>query len=310
MNSRNSCSRPSGSPARALSRNKSAALGYAAIGWSLFPCHSAEDGQCSCGKEDCQPRGKHRENGLAARLLLAYPTSKPKRWTEKCVSPDIQRLYLDMVQKLCQLNGKTTKGRREPAVLCLSPMAKKRFVSFFNSHNQEAAEVGGDVAAAFLKLEAYAARLALVIHCVRLVSGESNNQSIDAKSMSAALGLVAWFKQEAKRIYAMLDSDSVDSSTHWDLAAWIAARGGRVTVRDVQRGNRRFSTSAEAESALAKLVDTGQGTWKGTKPSAKGGKPTRHFMLNTVSTSTKPSQMTGNSAVSSTVDKKKNLATP
>lgn len=36
-----------------------AALGYARRGWRVFPCHTIIDGQCSCGKAECDRQGKH-----------------------------------------------------------------------------------------------------------------------------------------------------------------------------------------------------------------------------------------------------------
>jgi hypothetical protein len=36
-----------------------AALALAAMGWGVIPCHSVEDGKCSCGKADCGSPGKH-----------------------------------------------------------------------------------------------------------------------------------------------------------------------------------------------------------------------------------------------------------
>lgn len=43
-----------------------AALQYAGIGWSVFPCYSAVNGGCSCGKAECHCPGKHPRtaNGL------------------------------------------------------------------------------------------------------------------------------------------------------------------------------------------------------------------------------------------------------
>ncbi|MHB8537691.1 MAG: bifunctional DNA primase/polymerase [Candidatus Dormibacteria bacterium] len=39
---------------------REAALGYAARGWLVFPCHGmASDGHCTCGKRGCRTPGKH-----------------------------------------------------------------------------------------------------------------------------------------------------------------------------------------------------------------------------------------------------------
>src|SRR4051812_2377093 len=40
------------------SKNLKSALGYAARGWQVFPCHFMTDGACSCGRE-CHSPGKH-----------------------------------------------------------------------------------------------------------------------------------------------------------------------------------------------------------------------------------------------------------
>jgi hypothetical protein len=74
------------------------------------------------------------------------------------------------------------------------------------------------------------------------------------------------------------------------LAGWIADRGGRVTTREVQQGNRRFGTTKEAEAALMQLVKLGRGDWRVIHPSDKGGRPSRVFVLNISSTSTIPPQ--------------------
>jgi hypothetical protein len=36
-----------------------AALKYSALGWQVFPVHSTNDGQCSCGNPKCRDVGKH-----------------------------------------------------------------------------------------------------------------------------------------------------------------------------------------------------------------------------------------------------------
>jgi hypothetical protein len=68
------------------------------------------------------------------------------------------------------------------------------------------------------------------------------------------------------------------------LVEWIGARGGEVTARQVQQGHRCYRTAAEAETALAELVEAGLGGWESIEASDKGGRPTRVFRLSTPST--------------------------
>lgn len=38
---------------------EAAALAYAELGWRVLPCHSVNDGQCTCGWQSCHSPGKH-----------------------------------------------------------------------------------------------------------------------------------------------------------------------------------------------------------------------------------------------------------
>ena len=61
----------------------------------------------------------------------------------------------------------------QPVLVGLSPKAKKLFTTYYNAHAIEQAALAGDLSAAWSKLEEYAARLALVIHLVRLAAGDA-----------------------------------------------------------------------------------------------------------------------------------------
>jgi putative DNA primase/helicase len=58
-----------------------AALAYAGAGVAVFPVHSVEHGQCSCGNAQCKNRGKHPRtpNGLKDATI---DTSQVKSWWE------------------------------------------------------------------------------------------------------------------------------------------------------------------------------------------------------------------------------------
>ena len=57
-------------------------------------------------------------------------------------------------------------------ILKLTSEAKSRYVAFFNEHNEQISSLDGELAAAWSKLEEYAARLALIVHLVRVTSND------------------------------------------------------------------------------------------------------------------------------------------
>jgi hypothetical protein len=167
----------------------------------------------------------------------------------------------------------------EPAIVGLTPVAKKMFVDYFNRHNSEQIDLTGDLAAAWSKLEEYAARLALVVHSIRCAAGESVNASeLDDGSMRRGIELAEWFKHEARRAYAMFDATE-DEYRERQLLDWIIRRGGWVTARDAQRGCSWLKKSTDAEKALDGLVKSGYGDWIEMQTTERGGRPTRVFRL-------------------------------
>jgi hypothetical protein len=226
-------------------------------------------------------------NGLAARLLLAMPPRAPKRWTDATVDPDLQRQVDRVFGQLLALDFLVDDdGQNVPRGIHLDPDGKRAWIAFYDEHGLEQAALSGDLAAAWSKLEGYAPRLALIVHLVRYAAGDTTAtlDAIDAQSIDAGVGLVRWFCNEVRRVYAALgETDGAREQRH--LLEWIDGRGGRVTAREVQQGNRRFQTAPEAEAALDELVAAGYGTWE-QSPTGQRGQPTRRFRSSTVSTST------------------------
>ena len=220
------------------------------------------------------------ENGLAARLLLAMPPRRLKRWTDA----DVARETRDAVEKayaeLLELRPtEMPNGDVEPGEVRLSPEAKVLWVDFYNRHAIEQAGLGGDLAAAWSKLEAYAARFALVIHCVRQAAGEGVDPWVlDEQSMAAAIVLADWFGHEAKRAYRLL-AETQEERDRRRLVELIQARGGRVTVRELSRCSRLYSGAAAWEKALGELAEGGVGRWHNAKPGQSGGHPVKLFEL-------------------------------
>jgi hypothetical protein len=154
---------------------------------------------------------------------------------------------------------------------------------FYQRHAEELAELSGDLAAVWSKLEETAARLALVHYLARWAGGECiDATTLDVSSMRAGIELARWFGREAKRIYCILDETDDDRALR-RLLEFIGRRGGSVTAREVQQGCRWLKEPGAAEAALNELVKHGHGFWELTPPGQRG-QPTRKFQMSTVST--------------------------
>ncbi|MDG2410164.1 MAG: YfjI family protein, partial [Pirellulales bacterium] len=229
---------------------------------------------------------EHRESGLAARLLLACPPRTQKQWTENDIDPADQEELSQLINRLYELQSTPDLlGALSPVVLRLTDDAKATWIEFFNQHAEEQTDLNGELSAAYSKLEEYAARLALVIHCVRSAAADPDLESpdlVDATSMEWGIKLTRWFGSEAKRVYAMLSEDEKHREQR-QLIEWIERKGGSVTAREVQQGHRRYKTAQDAAAALEELAAGGLGHWE-SSPTGQRGHPTRRFILPAVST--------------------------
>lgn len=226
---------------------------------------------------------QHRESGLAARMLFAWPPRTSLRFTEIDIGERTHSTLKTVFDRLYALQPTHDEnGLPAPASVGLTADGKRALVAFFNEQADSQLEREGDEAAAWSKLRAYAARLALVLHLVRWAEGDPSVESpnaVDAESVHAAVGLVRWFANETERVYAMLAGED-DDQQRYSVIEWIRIRGGRVTPSDLSSGLRRFRGKRDAaEQALNDLVDQGFGRWKHTRPSTKGGQPSKRFVL-------------------------------
>ena len=205
----------------------------------------------------------YRDNGLLARLLLAMPPRRPKTWSTGGVwstsTTDVANVFAVLY------------GLEAGPVVDLDADATDVFKQFFAEHATEQAAATGDVAAMLAKIEAYAARLSLIVHLLGWAGRQHDRQRIGAADVEAGVALARWFAREARRVYHVLEHGDNDSADAVDeLLAWIDTRGGSASVRDVARGLRRYRGTAAAEAALRRLVAAGLATWEST---STGGRP-------------------------------------
>lgn len=173
---------------------------------------------------------EHRESGLAARLLLCYPPRKSKKWTDSEIDPKLESELAELIRKLYDLRPiQYEEDKSRPALVRLEPDAKEVWKRFYNEHAQEQADLTGDLAAAWSKLEEYAARLALVIHFVRYAANDvslASEDELDSASLNAGIELVHWFKNETKRVYQRLSAPDEEKELE-QIMELIERKGGR-----------------------------------------------------------------------------------
>jgi hypothetical protein len=232
---------------------------------------------------------EHRESGLLARPLLTFPPRKAKRWIGAGISPTEEACLQSLFDRLYSLqSAKDEEGQDRPEVLAMTPEAMNAYIAFCNAHGQQQMDTSGDLAAAWSKLEETPARLALVIHFIRWAAHDKTLASagiIDAMSMRVAIVLTEWFKNETRRIYAMLDEGD-EGHDQRRLLEWLQARGGEATAREVARGCSWLKKAGQAEAALEELKAAGLGKWEVRQHGGPGRQATVFVLASRLATST------------------------
>jgi hypothetical protein len=229
---------------------------------------------------------EHLQDGLCARLLLAMPAPRQVTWSEATISPGTEAAIADVFGKLLSLDPAADEdGNPTPFAMALTPEAKTVWVAYFNQHRAEMVGMDDDLRAAWSKLEAYAARLALIVQLCSWAAGEGSDDQIDQASIEAGIVLSDWFGVEARRVYDLL-SESDEEREQRELAELISRQGGTITARQLAHSSRAYRASGEAEAALERLAKVGWGHW--SVDADTGGRPANVFVLNSGHGNTTP----------------------
>lgn len=209
-----------------------------------------------------------REAGLLSRLLLACPPSRPQMYSDDDVSEATQERFDNVLKSLLALEG--------DAVVPLSPEAKQLWRVFHDRTAVETNRLSGDLAAAWSKFRDTALRLALILHLA-----ESSADVVTLRTMERAILLTEWFKQETRRVYAILADvprQQAERTEDEALLTWMARRGW-VTQRDIERGVRCFRGAGRATAVLRRLVKSGRLDEEYRRSGPEGGPSTYVFRL-------------------------------
>ena len=185
----------------------------------------------------------------------------------------------DVIGSLCHVElPRDEYDRPFPYLVGMSTAAERLYGEYYNQINARRFETEGFDAALLGKAEALAARLALIIHLVRRATNRRHaDAEITEQDMKAGITLAKWLAEESKKAYAIVHEDQVEKQRR-KLVEWIRSKGGSVTVRDVQRGIRRYRDDADkAKAALDDLVANHVCRMSETIPTSEGGHVVRRY---------------------------------
>jgi hypothetical protein len=184
-----------------------------------------------------------------ARLIFCYPDRVPRHYSEQGLSEDVAFEWERVVNALWRLPMRELDGRPAPRVVRLAADAAGAWAEWCRAHyaEQESAEFRGSLEGPWGKLEAYAGRLALVLHLMALASDPMRPETeeipdLTRRTIEAAFRLVAYFKSHAVRVYAAIGGknddggDDVQSLTRWIRRNSLA----EFSESDITRNIRRF----------------------------------------------------------------------
>ncbi len=218
---------------------------------------------------------EHVANGLLARFLLASPPRRPKRFstaTADFAAVESTRRTFDTLYSL-------TVPDAGPMSLPMTHDGEVAFQSFFDRHANRQSEASGAVASMLAKIEAAAARLALIHHVCRQAGDEPTlPHAIDATSVEVGIGLAEWFADEWLRVYQSTVGGASQRDHDRELLSWIESQGGEVAVRDIGQRLRRYRDSDALDRAITAHVHARRLESFNVRNS-QGGRPARWVRL-------------------------------
>jgi hypothetical protein len=200
-------------------------------------------------------------DGFLDRFLLSYAEPIPEAeedWRE--IDLDSAKTWANKLGFLWALEPDKDRNGPCPRLLRLDDSARTAWQNFTR---ELAKEVEGEefpdyLRGAWLKMKSQCARLALIVHCLRLAEGERiADDKVDGESVGRAAELVGYFRSHARRAYCAMDADrSVDQTKR--LLRWIVQRGKpefkRWEAFNGVYSLGRFPTPESLEQPLDRLV--------------------------------------------------------
>ena len=208
-----------------------------------------------------------REDGFIHRVLFSFPDRVEGKWVDEGIPETVLEGLNEVFEYLWSLEpSRDADGKESPVKVAFTPEAKEIWVEWITAHyaEQEAPTFPTNLRGPWAKLDGYCARLALVVHFLRLACGEVKSEQVDETSVASAWALIDYFKSHTRRVYQRLRTTRDDQRALRALA-WIRRqpeKDGQVQVsaRDLLTNHvAGVKTSSEAKALLSDLEDRGLG---------------------------------------------------
>ncbi len=217
--------------------------------------------------------GGSEEDGFLDRFLFAFPETGAFPWSAAEVSEQAEAAYSGLIEWILSqpLTLDPETGEPRPHLLDLEPSARAVWIARYNAHQDEiaAADFNPALRGQWKKLDAYAARLALVVHLCRLGLADTGSVPLEAESVEAGGQLVEYFKAGARSVKAMIGESPVEHQIRRALAWMRAHQTNQISLADMTRDHIVTGGGAAAEKLMAAMLDRGHGV---VYPSPNGKK--------------------------------------
>lgn len=240
-------------------------------------------------------RGEHvAADGFLERLLFAFPDPFPASGeTWGSISTECEEAWSNCLARLrgFEMMEDHERGAR-PCFVRLTSCGRtawQRFTDALAADRNDDATPDG-IKSALGKLNSYGARLALIVHCLRLATGEAEDENVDGESVDRAASLVRYFRGHLLRVYSAMDAAPRVADAR-KLLRWIVSnRLQRFVKRDAyQAAKGTFKTVEEMAPALALLEKHGFiRTELSTARPGPGRKPSPGYEVNPAAFQTDP----------------------
>jgi len=202
--------------------------------------------------------GQATDDGFFDRFLVCYPDPLPfagEAWM--AVSESARQAYARVIEHCLSLEMPINdKGRRDPLFLRLSQdgMAAWRRHTTALAAEMNDPEFPEHLHGPWAKFKGYAARVALILHCLDEAFAEGLVGEIDGNDVDRAWKVIAFFKEHCKRVMCVMDADARLSKAKRVLR-WVAAcEDSTFSRRDIYRHLQSDSQFPRPESLDAPLT--------------------------------------------------------